>query len=261
MEFWIETESLLKEFGGVVAVRDLSLRVPKGAAFGFLGANGAGKTTVVDMLTTLSWPTAGRARVLGFDTVRDAMEVRRNIGVVSDTDRPPLGHWEPLQYVSFFAELYGVDSAEAQSRAREALAAMGLAKHLGRPIGSFSSGMRRKVDLVRALVHRPRILFLDEPTRQLDIVARSEFWRTLRAHHAAGTTIFLTSHDPAEVAAVCTHVGVLHEGRLLFQGELAEFTGGEPSAEAVRDSMEKFIRRRAEFSVVGSDRATGSPRA
>ena len=247
----IETEGLTKRYSNDIAIEGVSLRVEPATAFGLLGANGAGKTSTLSILTTAATPTAGRARVTGLDVVTEADAVRRRIGVVQDTEQPPLPHWTPVDYVTFFARLQGVPKNLARQRAQDALTRAGLAQHLGRRLEQFSSGMKKKVELVRALVHEPKVLFLDEPTKQLDIVARGEFWQVLRSLREGGKTLFIASHDPAEIASLCTHVGVLSRGRLLYQGSIREFAGSpSPQASDVQAAMQAILARRTEFSVV-----------
>jgi ABC-2 type transport system ATP-binding protein len=229
----IETSGLTRLFDGRPAVDDLSLAVPVGAFYGFLGPNGAGKSTTIKMLTGLLAPTAGRARVLGLDVDRDALAVKRLVGVVPDG----LGLFERLsgaEQLRIHGQLYGLDRAVAARRADELLGALELADHAGKLVSEFSHGMKKKLALGCALIHGPRLLFLDEPFEGIDAVAVSGIRRMLQDLVARGAmTIFLTSHVLEVVERLVTHVGIIRQGRLAAQGTLDEVRGAASTLEEV----------------------------
>jgi ABC-2 type transport system ATP-binding protein len=243
----IETEGLTRHFDGRPAVVDLALAVPAGAFYGFLGPNGAGKSTTIKMLTGLLAPSAGRARVLGVDLAREPLAVKRDVGVVPDG----LGLFERLsgaEQLRIHGQLYGLARAEAARRADELLGALELADDAGKLVGEYSHGMKKKLALGCALIHGPRLLFLDEPFEGIDAVAVSGIRRLLQDLVARGAmTIFLTSHVLEVVERLVTHVGIIRQGRLAAQGTLAEVRGAAGTLEEV------FIR------TVGDERTAARP--
>jgi ABC-2 type transport system ATP-binding protein len=241
--FAIETSGLTRFFGERAAVSELSLSVPEGAFFGFLGPNGAGKSTTIKMLTGLLAPSAGSARVLGMDLAREPILVKRQIGVVPDG----LALFERLsgaEQLRLHGQLYGLARAEAGRRADELLGALDLADDAGKLVVDYSHGMKKKLALGCALIHAPRVLFLDEPFEGIDAVAVTGIRRMLQDLVTRGRmTIFLTSHVLEIVERLVTHVGIILEGRLVAHGTLAEVRGD-------RSLEEVFIR------TVGEDRIT-----
>jgi ABC-2 type transport system ATP-binding protein len=221
----IETRGLSRSFGGKLAVADLSLEVPDGAFYGFLGPNGAGKSTTMKMLTGLLAPTAGSARVLGLDLGREAISIKSQIGVVPDG----LNLFERLsgaEQLRIAGRLYGLDRAVAAKRTDELLGVLGLASDAGKIVGDYSHGMKKKLSLACALIHSPRLLFLDEPFEGIDAVAVSHIRGLLNDLVERGAvTIFLTSHVLEVVERLVTHVGIIAEGKLVAQGTLAEVKG------------------------------------
>jgi ABC-2 type transport system ATP-binding protein len=221
----IETQGLTRLFDGKPAVWDLSLAVPAGAFYGFLGPNGAGKSTTIRMLTGLLAPSAGEARVLGVDLGRDPLLVKRQVGVVPDG----LALFDRLsgaEQLRLNGQLYGLPRAEAERRAEEILAALELTSDAGKLVGEYSHGMRKKLALGCALIHGPRLLFLDEPFEGIDAVAVSGIRRLLQGLVEGGAlTIFLTSHVLEVVERLVTHVGIIREGKLAAQGTLEEVRG------------------------------------
>ncbi|WP_242356791.1 MULTISPECIES: ABC transporter ATP-binding protein [unclassified Anaeromyxobacter] len=221
----IETEGLTRLFHGRAAVEGLALAVPEGAFYGFLGPNGAGKSTTIKMLTGLLAPTSGRARVLGTDLAVDPLSVKGRVGVVPDG----LALFERLsgaEQLRIHGQLYGLERREAGRRADELLGALELADDAGKLVSEYSHGMRKKLALGCALIHGPRLLFLDEPFEGIDAVAVSGIRRLLQDLVARrALTIFLTSHVLEVVERIVTHVGIIREGRLAAQGTLAEVRG------------------------------------
>jgi ABC-2 type transport system ATP-binding protein len=208
----------VREFkGGIRAVDELDLEVRDGEIYGFLGPNGAGKTTVVRILTTLLRPTAGRARVAGHDVVQDGDAVRRAIGVaLQEAAIDPLMTGRELLRMQ--GALHGLRAREARDRAAQLLDRVGLTQAGDRRVGGYSGGMRRRLDLALALVHRPHVLFLDEPTTGLDPTSRVALWREVRALHEEGTTVFLTTQYLEEAEQLADRVGIIARGSLVAEG-------------------------------------------
>ncbi len=212
----IKVEGLEKVFNGEVrAVDSVSFEVLEGEVFGFLGPNGAGKTTTIAMLTTLTMPTGGRAEVLGHDIVTDADGVRKGIGLVPQEltlDDELTGR----ENLALQATLYHVPPGQARSNVDEVLALVGLADAADRPVKTYSGGMKKRLELANGLVHRPRVLFLDEPTLGLDVQTRSVIWEYIRRLKSeTNMTIFLTTHYLEEADLLCDRIGIVDHGRLI----------------------------------------------
>lgn len=225
--FAIETFELTRTFGTQTAVDRLSLQVPEGSFYGFLGPNGAGKSTTINMLTGLLAPTAGSARILGLDLASRDLEIKRRIGVVPDG----LHLFERLngeEQLRFVGEVQGLAPAVAKQRAGELLAAMDLEGAARKLVAGYSHGMRKKLALSCALIHEPRLLFLDEPFEGVDAIATSEIRALLQRLVAnRNVTVFLTSHVLEVVERLCTHVGIVTAGRLAASGTLEELRRDE----------------------------------
>ncbi len=228
----LETEALTKSFGELTAVDHFTLSVDAGECFGLLGPNGAGKTTVIKMLTTLLPVTSGTARIAGFDIRHRANDVRRSIGYVPQILSAD-GTLTGYENLLVFSKLYDIPAAERVPRIREALQVMGLADAADRLVRTYSGGMIRRLEIAQSMIHRPRLLFLDEPTVGLDPLARNAVWdyiRRLRTEY--GMTIFLTTHYMEEAEVLCDRVAVMHLGKMAALGtpkelerEVAEETG------------------------------------
>lgn len=217
----VEAEGLVRLFGDIVAVDGIDLIVEEGEIFGFLGPNGAGKSTVVRMLTTLLRPTAGRARVAGHDVVAEAGEVRRSIGVaLQDAAIDPLMTGREL--VRLQAVLHGISRGEADDRGDVLLARVGLTGAADRRVGTYSGGMRRRLDLALSLVHEPTVLFLDEPTTGLDPMSRLALWDEVRRLNAEGTTVFLTTQYLEEADELAGRIAIIDGGRIVREGRPEE---------------------------------------
>src|SRR5437764_9945558 len=232
----IEVEGLVRVFkNGPRAVDDIHLEVAPGEIYGFLGPNGAGKSTTVLMLTTLLPPTEGTARVAGYDIVREGPDVRRSIGAaLQEAALDPF--LTGREHMRLQAGLHGFDRAERDRRADELLTRVGLADAADRKVGGYSGGMKRRLDLGLALVHRPRILFLDEPTTGLDIQSRSALWdEVARLSRDDGVTVFLTTQYLEEADALADRVGIIDHGRIAAEGTPAQLKAeiGRSSIEAV----------------------------
>lgn len=208
----IEARGLARTFsGGITAVAGIDFDVAEGEIYAFLGPNGAGKTTTVRMLTTLLRPTRGEARVAGHDVVREAHQVRQSIGVaLQEAALDPLMTGEELMLLQ--ATLHGMPSEKGRKRSHELLARVGLREAAGRRVGTYSGGMRRRLDLGMALVHGPRVLFLDEPTTGLDPLSRRAIWDEVRALNREGTTVFLTTQYLEEADVLANRVGIIAKG-------------------------------------------------
>jgi ABC-2 type transport system ATP-binding protein len=221
----IVAHQLVRHFGSttnpVRAVDGVDLEVHQGEIFGFLGPNGAGKSTTVRMLTTLLTPTSGSARVAGFDIVDKANDVRRSIGVaLQDAAIDPLMTGSEL--LDLQAVLYGLPPAQVRSRAAELLERVGLTAAAGRRVGTYSGGMRRRLDLALSLIHQPTVLFLDEPTTGLDPMSRITLWEEVRRLNSEGTTVLLTTQYLEEADQLADRVAIIDHGRIVSQGTPAE---------------------------------------
>ncbi len=214
----IEVTRLEREFpGGIKAVAGVDLEVSEGEIYAFLGPNGAGKTTTVRMLTTLLRPTGGSARVAGFDVVEQAADVRRSIGVaLQEAALDPLMTGREL--IRLQAILHGLAGGEAERRGDALIERVGLSQAADRRVGTYSGGMRRRLDLASALVHEPRVLFLDEPTTGLDPVSRKAIWEEVAALNAEGATVFLTTQYLEEADQLADRVGIISGGRIVAEG-------------------------------------------
>ncbi|MGZ6707184.1 MAG: ATP-binding cassette domain-containing protein [Solirubrobacteraceae bacterium] len=210
----IEVRALRKSFGEIDAVRGVDFDVARGVVFGFLGPNGAGKTTTINMLCTLATPTAGSARVAGYDVVAQRDDVRRHICLVFQD--PTLdGYLTAEQNLRLHAELYGVQSSLVGPRMRQVLDMVGLWERRSAPVATFSGGMRRRLEIARGFLHSPRVLFLDEPTIGLDPQTRSSIWRYIgQLQEAEEITIFMTTHYMDE-AEYCDRIAIMDQGTIV----------------------------------------------
>jgi ABC-2 type transport system ATP-binding protein len=259
----IEVEGLVREFkNGPRAVDGIDLQVDQGEIYGFLGPNGAGKSTTVLMLTTLLPPTAGTARVAGFDVIKEGPQVRASIGAaLQEAALDPL--LTGREHMRLQTALHGLGRGEREARGSELLERVGLADAADRKVGGYSGGMKRRLDLALALAHRPRILFLDEPTTGLDIQSRTALWdEVARLAAEDGVTVFLTTQYLEEADALANRVGIIDHGDIVAEGTPAALKAeiGRPTVEAVpreagdRERMEGVLSRFGE-------RANCSPRA
>ena len=225
----VEITGLHKSYGDVEALRGIDLQVERGSVFGLLGPNGAGKTTAVRILTTLLRPDAGSARVAGFDVVRDPARVRERIGLAGQyaaVDENLTG-FENLEMVG---RLYHLGRGRSRERARELLSSFDLSEAGSRLVRTYSGGMRRRLDLAAALVARPPVLFLDEPTTGLDIRSRIDLWDAIEALVSAGTTVLLTTQYLDEADRLADRIAVIDQGSVIAEGtpsELKTQVGGE----------------------------------
>jgi ABC-2 type transport system ATP-binding protein len=261
----IETRELERRFGkDILAVAGIDLEVAEREIYAFLGPNGAGKTTTVRMLTTLLRPTGGSAHVAGYDVVADASKVRSAIGVaLQEAALDPLMTGSELMRLQ--ATLHGLPGREAKRRGEALLRRVGLERAADRRVGEYSGGMRRRLDLATALVHEPRVLFLDEPTTGLDPVSRQAIWEEVRRLNDEGTTIFLTTQYLEEADQLADRVGIIDEGRMAAEGtpaalksqvgrphvELRICDGGAQQAEEVLREVGELLPTRDGVVMVG----------
>jgi ABC-2 type transport system ATP-binding protein len=259
----IEAEGLVREFKkGPRAVDGIDLQVDSGEVYGFLGPNGAGKSTTVHMLTTLLPPTAGSARVAGHDVVREGPEVRAAIGAaLQEAALDPF--LTGREHMRLQTTLHGLARAERKARGDELLERVGLRQAADRKVGGYSGGMKRRLDLALALVHRPRILFLDEPTTGLDPQSRSALWDEVQRLAAErGVTVFLTTQYLEEADLLADRVGIIDDGRMVAEGDPDSLKAeiGRPSVEAIPAEAAELGRVKQVLSRFG-DAVASSPKA
>lgn len=245
----IVAENLVKQFTDFTAVDDVSFKVASGEVFGFLGPNGAGKSTTVKMLTTLQLPTHGAATVGGFDIIKEAGKVRRIAGVaLQEIGLDPM--MKSMELLTIQAQLFGLSRHDARKRAEYLLQLVKLDDVTDRPVGKYSGGMRRRLDLALALAHQPEILFLDEPTTGLDPASRRDVWTEVRRlNREQGMTIFLTTQYLEEADELADRIAIINRGKIAAEGtpeELKASLGGESinvtfAGAALLDQAEEFL--------------------
>ena len=251
----ILTEGLSRRFGNLVAVDQVDLRVDAGQFFGFLGPNGAGKSTTIRMLTGLLAPTAGRIELLGLDLATHPTDVKRQIGVVPEG----LALFDRLtgsEFLNFVGRMYGLDRATAAQRTAELLDFMDLADRHKTLVVDYSHGMKKKLALAAAVIHGPKILFLDEPFEGVDAIAAGTLKTMLHNMTARGATIFLTSHVLEIVERLCSHVAIINKGRIIAQGSLDELRAGVAASAHVNGDAapaQKLTLEEIFLAVVGQE--------
>src|SRR5271165_2629039 len=239
----IAVHNLRKVYGNKAAVDGLDLEVPRGCFFGFLGPNGAGKTTTIRMLMGLAPPTSGTIELLGLAMPEHAQEVKGKIGLVPD-ESLLFDHLTGLEFTEFVGRMYGLARATARERSRELLALFELDAEPGKLIGDYSKGMRKRVAMAAALIHRPELFLLDEPFEGVDAVGARLMKDILLDQVRRGATMFLTSHVLEVVERLCDRVAIINEGKLVLEGSMDELRG---ASETLEDA---FVR------AVGVDRQT-----
>ncbi len=265
----IEAQSLTRVFHGFSAVDHLDLTVDSGQFFGFLGPNGAGKSTTIKMLTGLLAPTSGSIRILGRDMLADPLEFKRNIGVVPE-GMALFGKLTAPEYLTFVGRMYGLDKATTAQRSAELLEFMGLAGERRKLIADYSHGMGKKLALAAAVIHGPKVLFLDEPFEGVDAVAANTLKAMLQGMIARGATIFLTSHVLEIVERLCSHIAIIDQGRIVAHGSLDELRAGVQTRLAhsheegtaggsLPHSGERLTLEQIFLSVVGTQRSDHLP--
>jgi len=221
----LETQSLTRRFRALTAVDRVSISVQTGEMFGLVGPNGAGKTTVIKMLTTLLQPSSGNALVAGYDIVEHSAQVRREIGYVPQLLSAD-GSLTAYENLLMFAKFYHIPRSEREDRIRDALSFMGLSEFANKMVREYSGGMIRRLEIAESVLHRPKVLFLDEPTVGLDPIARKTVWDHIqRLREDYGTSILLTTHYMEEADELCNRVAIMHLGRVAAMGTPAELKG------------------------------------
>lgn len=222
LEYAIETQNLTRRFGSFVAVDEVTLKIQKGQLYGFLGLNGAGKTTTIRMLTTLLPASAGSAKLWGHDVSSEPLAVRALIGLVSDETSESQSTWTAREYLGYFARIRHMPDPAGIVEHLLDKVGFGM-KFRDKVVGTYSTGMKRRVEIARALMGSPKVLFLDEPTRGLDLPAKREMWNLLRDLAAKEqVTTFLSSHDAQEIRSLCSEISVIAQGKLVFSGSTRE---------------------------------------
>ena len=248
----IATTGLTRRFGDFVAVQNVNLNVAQGQFYGFLGPNGAGKSTTIKMLTGLLSPTSGSIQVLGMDFASNSLEVKRQIGVVPE-GMALFGRLTASEYLRFVGQMYGLDHATTVQRSEELLEFMNLARETKKLITDYSHGMQKKLALAAAVIHGPKILFLDEPFEGVDAIAAGTLKQMLQGMIARGATIFLTSHVLEIVERLCTHVGIINHGELIASGSLQELRAGVHTQADSEDSAARLTLEEIFIRIIGKE--------
>ncbi len=248
----IACEGLTRRFGEFTAVDSISFQIAPGQFFGFLGPNGAGKSTTIKMLTGLLEPTSGRIRILGQDFTAGALDLKRQIGVVPE-GMALLDRLTAPEYLRFVGRMYGLDRETTRRRGEELLEFMGLASESKKLITDFSHGMQKKLALAAAVIHGPKVLFLDEPFEGVDALAAGTLKAMLQGMIQRGATIFLTSHVLEIVERLCSHVAIIHRGKLVANGSLDELRAGVALADDAGADQPKLTLEELFLRIVGSD--------
>src|SRR6185437_14565906 len=231
----IEISELRKDYNGFLAVDGLNLTVPQSCFFGFLGPNGAGKTTTIRMLTGLAIPTSGTIRILGLPIPEQAFEIRRRIGIVPD-DTLLFDHLTGFEYLQFVGRLYGLARAVAQERSQELLDLSELGSEPRKLVGEYSKGMRKRLAMSAALIHRPQLFLMDEPFEGVDAVGARLMKDILLEQVRRGATVFLTSHVLEVVERLCDRLAIINRGKIVLQGTLPELRAqAEEGARSLED--------------------------
>jgi ABC-2 type transport system ATP-binding protein len=225
MDLALETHGLRRLFGDFVAVDGIDLVVLRGCLYGFLGPNGAGKSTTIKCLTGLLAPSGGTMRILGLDPIASPVAVKRLVGVVPE-DLALFEHLTAAETLAFVGQVHGLDRETIRARTDELLALMDLASASGQLVADYSHGMRKKTSLAAALLPAPKLLFLDEPFEGIDAIASRQIKDLLHGYVGRGGTVFLTSHILEVVERLCDHIGIIHKGRLVAQGPIADLRAG-----------------------------------
>ncbi len=251
----VVTTGLTRRFGDFTAVQEVNLSVAPGQFFGFLGPNGAGKSTTIKMLTGLLAPTSGSIHILGLDTTASPLEVKRQIGVVPE-GLALFGRLTGSEYLKFVGQMYGLDKVLTAQRTAELLDFMSLASEPKKLITDYSHGMQKKLALAAAVIHGPKILFLDEPFEGVDAIAAGTLKAMLQGMIARGATIFLTSHVLEIVERLCTHIAIIDKGRLITHGSLEDLRAGVATAS---NGSRHLTLEEIFIQVVGSQHTADAP--
>jgi ABC-2 type transport system ATP-binding protein len=247
----VSTYGLTRRFGAFTAVDDVSFSVAPGQFFGFLGPNGAGKSTTIKMLTGLLEPTSGRVEILGQEFGAGSLELKRQIGVVPE-GMALLGRLTAAEYLRFVGRMYGLDRATTNQRTEELLDFMNLANEPKKLVTDFSHGMQKKLALAAAVIHGPKVLFLDEPFEGVDAVAAGTLKAMLQGMIHRGATIFLTSHVLEIVERLCSHIAIISKGRLVAHGSLEDLRAGVRSRLPGSETEERLTLEEIFLNTVGA---------
>ena len=247
----IQTYGLTRRFGALTAVEDVTLSVASGQFFGFLGPNGAGKSTTIKMLTGLLEPTSGSIEILGQPFGAGALELKRQIGVVPE-GMALLGRLTAPEYLRFVGRMYGLDRETTAQRTDELLEFMQLANESKKLVTDFSHGMQKKLALAAAVIHGPKVLFLDEPFEGVDAIAAGMLKAMLQGMINRGATIFLTTHVLEIVERLCSHVAIISKGRLVANGSLQELREGVASTLPGAEHEQRLTLEEIFLSIVGA---------
>ena len=248
----IQTHGLTRRFGALTAVEDVTFTVATGQFFGFLGPNGAGKSTTIKMLTGLLEPTAGTIEILGKPFSAGALDLKRQIGVVPE-GMALLGRLTAPEYLRFVGRMYGLERETVNRRTEELLEFMQLADERRKLVTDFSHGMQKKLALAAAVIHGPRVLFLDEPFEGVDAIAAGMLKTMLQGMINRGATIFLTTHVLEIVERLCSHVAIIHQGRLVANGSLEELRAGVASTLPGTEREQRLTLEEMFLSIVGAN--------
>ena len=257
----IAAHALSRSFNGFTAVDRIDLNVEAGQFFGFLGPNGAGKSTTIKMLTGLLEPSGGTIRILGEDLIANPVEVKRHIGVVPE-GMALFGKLTASEYLHFVGRMYGLDKPTTTQRATELLEFMGLANEQKKLIADYSHGMGKKLALAAAVIHGPKVLFLDEPFEGVDAIAAGTLKSMLQGMIARGATIFLTSHVLEIVERLCSHIAIINQGHIVAHGSLDELRAGVQARLAPGidiDPNAKLTLEQMFLNIVGGESGISNP--
>ena len=247
----IQTHGLTRTFGALTAVDNVTLRVAQGQFFGFLGPNGAGKSTTIKMLTGLLEPSAGSIEILGQPFTAGALDLKRQIGVVPE-GMALLGRLTAPEYLRFVGRMYGLGRETTNQRTGELLEFMQLAHESRKLVTDFSHGMQKKLALAAAVIHGPKVLFLDEPFEGVDAIAAGMLKSMLQRMISRGATIFLTTHVLEIVERLCSHVAIISQGRLVANGSLEELRAGVASTLPGSEAGQRLTLEEIFLSIVGA---------
>ena len=247
----VQTTNLTRRFGDFTAVSDVNLTVQAGQFFGFLGPNGAGKSTTIKMLTGLLAPTSGTIRVLGEDLTGNTVALKQQIGVVPE-GLALFGRLTAPEYLTFVGSMYGLDPTTTRQRSAELLDFMSLTGDSKKLITDFSHGMQKKLALAAAVIHGPKILFLDEPFEGVDAIAAGTLKSMLQGMIHRGATIFLTSHVLEIVERLCSHIAIIQRGTLVAQGSLEELRAGVEALHPGENSTQRATLEEIFLNVLGT---------
>jgi sodium transport system ATP-binding protein len=220
----LDIQNLTKQFGEITAVNNVSFNVKKGEIFGLLGENGAGKTTTLRLLATMLQPTSGTALMAGYDLVREPEKVRRRIGILFGGESGLYDRLTASENIEYFGRLNNMDERALKKRIEELTRVFNMEEYISRRAGKFSKGMKQKVAFARSIVHNPDIMLFDEPTSGLDVSAIRNVHEFIMSCKEEGKTIILSSHTMSEVEKLCDRIGIIHKGKLVAQGTIAQLS-------------------------------------